>query len=120
VTFLTNIVAKQSTGKLAVMAVRLILQVAKIRSSPEDYMIAAHLIHKNNMVDGNIDFTVDITNLLSEYAAPTVQEPEAAVEATEEANAEEAVIKIKSVSFSEKEVLDKGLLHYYRAGPFKT
>jgi hypothetical protein len=38
--------------------------VAKVRSSPEDYIIAALLIQKHKMVKQGVDFTVDITEML--------------------------------------------------------
>jgi hypothetical protein len=44
VSFLTTIVDKYKTSKLSIIAVRLILQVAKVRSNPEDYIIATLLI----------------------------------------------------------------------------
>jgi hypothetical protein len=44
VSFLSALIGKETSSKLSTIAIRLILQVAKVRSSPEDYIIATLLI----------------------------------------------------------------------------
>jgi hypothetical protein len=57
VSFLTDIVRKSKRQELKVLAIRLILQIAKVRSNPEDLLIASVLITEHKI---KADYTADM------------------------------------------------------------